>query len=91
MGPRKKPSDNVQIDCFDNERLHRSILSACLCVGRPEGQAEATANNVCKDVKEWIRERPEITTGDLRRMAEFYLKNYDPDAAYVYAQKHITI
>ncbi len=91
MHARKSLVGNDQIDSFDNDRLFKSVLSACLCVGRPEGQAEATANNVCKNVKEWIRERPEITTGDLRRMAEFYLKTYDSDAAYVYAQKHITI
>lgn len=80
-----------QIEQFDYERLKKSIIYACLSARRPEGQAESTAKIVCDGVVDWLKERPEVTSHDIRRITAKILENYDPEAAYLYSQHHITI
>jgi transcriptional regulator NrdR family protein len=80
-----------KINQFDCERLQKSVMKACLSARRPDGQAEATAKAVCKEVVKWLEQRPDITSNDLRRIAAKHLDHYDPEAAYLYAQTHITI
>ena len=87
----KNIKDDNQIEQFDRNRLHRSIMTACLSARRPEGQAEATAKAVCDGVEQWLKERPEVTSSDIRRIAASQLDAYDPEAAYSYLQRHITI
>lgn len=87
----KNIKDNNQIEDFDRDRLHHSIVTACLSARRPEGQAEATAKSVCDGVVEWIKQHPEVTSSDIRRIATGHLETFDPEAAYSYAQRHITI
>jgi len=76
---------------FVRAKLHDSIVAACLSVRTPEGQAETTANAVCENVINWLRQRPEVTSHDIRQVAARYLKSYHPEAAYLYEQHHITI
>lgn len=76
---------------FVRKKLHGSIVAACLSVRAPEGQAEATANAVCEGVISWLRQRPEVTSHDIRIVATRYLKSYHPEAAYLYEQHHVTI
>ena len=83
--------DNNEIESFDRNRLHKSIMKACLSARRPDGQAEATAKSVCNSVVEWLQQHPEVTSQDLRRIAAKYLETYDPEAAYLYTQSHIII
>lgn len=87
----KNIKDDNQIERFDYDRLHKSILTACLSARRPDGQAESTAKSVCDSVVEWIQQRPEVTSHDIRRVAAKSLETYDPEAAYLYIQTHITI
>lgn len=84
-------TDDVKITKFDRDRLHKSIMTVCFSARRPIGQARATASSVCDDVVEWIKSRPDITSHDLRRVAAISLENYDPEAAYLYSQHHITM
>ena len=76
---------------FIHKKLHDSIVAACLSVRAPEGQAEATADVVCKGVVSWLKQRPEVTSQDIRVIATRYLKKYHPEAAYLYEQHRITI
>ena len=78
-------------ESFVRKKLHDSIVAACLSVRTPEGQAETTANAVCESVISWLRQRPEVTSHDIRTVATRYLKSYHPEAAYLYEQHHITI
>ncbi len=87
----KNIKDDNQIERFDYDRLHKSILTACLSARRPDGQAESTAKSVCDNVIQWIKQRPDITSHDIRRIAAKSLESYDPEAAYLYIQTHITI
>lgn len=86
---RTKKSE--QINHFDHDRLKKSVMTACLSARRPDGQAEATAKAVTDEVVKWIKQRPDITSGDLRRITAKNLAHYDPEAAYLYTQTHITI
>ncbi len=76
---------------FDREKLHKSIVAACLSVRAPVGQAEKTAHAVCDEVIAWTKEHPEVTSHDIRITAARFLKRYHPDAAYLYQQNKITL
>lgn len=80
-----------QTERFMREKLHASIVAACLSVQTPEGQAETTAHAVCDAVIIWLQPHPEVTSHDIRIVAARHLKNYHPEAAYLYEQHRITI
>lgn len=76
---------------FSQEKLHASILAACLSVRTPVGQAEAIARAVSMSVITWLENKPEVTSQDVRRIAGKHLRTHHPDAAYIYEQHRITI
>lgn len=82
----ERPSED-----FDPRKLHASVLAACLSVRTPEGQADATANAVCDAVVEWLAEKPEVTSDDIRRKATEALASLHPDAAYLYKHHRLVI
>ena len=82
----KRPSEK-----FMREKLHKSIVAACLSVRTPEGQAELTADTICDAVIIWLEKRPEVTSADIRVVANRHLKTHHPEAAYLYEQHRITI
>lgn len=82
----KRPSER-----FARDKLHASIVAACLSVRAPEGQADNTAKLVCDGVIEWLASRPEVTSNDIRVVASRHLQRYHPEAAYLYEQHRITI
>ncbi len=76
---------------FDREKLHQSIVAACLSAGVPTGHAESIGRKVSEDVIIWLEERPEVTSHDLRRVAAKHLKTHHPDAAYLFEQHRSTL
>lgn len=82
----QRPSES-----FAREKLYNSVLAACLSVRTAPGQAESIARTVTDNVIEWLEERPEVTSHDLRRVAARHLKTHHPDAAYLYEQHRITL
>lgn len=86
-----KHGNRNQTERFVRERLHNSIVSACLSVRVPEGQAETIAHAVCDGVITWLRQRPEVTSQDIRTVATRHLKSHHPEAAYLYEQHHMII
>lgn len=75
---------------YVRDKLHRSIIAACLSVRSSEGSAETAADAVCKAIETWLKERPEVTSDDIRRVAARTLKIHNPEAAYFYTHhKHI--
>lgn len=77
-------------ESFQRDKLHRSIVAACLSAGTPKGQAETIAKNVTESVIGWLETRPEVTSHDLRRVASQHLTSHHPDAAYLYQHhRHI--
>lgn len=73
-------------EAFDPVKLHGSVLEACFSVRAFEGEAHAVAERVCKDVIDWIIDKTEVTSNDIRRIASEYLELYHSDAAYFYDQ-----
>lgn len=69
---------------YDERKLYASVYAACLSVRTPAGEAELTAERVCKDVAIWLNTKPEITSADLRRKASDHLHAYNPAATLIY-------
>lgn len=76
---------------FSRDKIRLSIVAACLSVRSPKGQAELIADEVCDAVIVWCRERPVVTSADLRRVAAIHLQRHHPDAAYIYEYHRNTI
>lgn len=79
-----KSGHGKQVEFFNEEKLHKSIVTACVSSGTPIGQAESIARRVVREFDEWLKNRPEVTSSDIRRAAARYLKTYHPDASYLY-------
>lgn len=71
---------------FNPDKLHRSIVAACLSVRTPEGQAKEIAQTVTLGVMNWCETKQVITSSDIRRQASKILQQFHPDAAYLYEQ-----
>lgn len=82
----KRPTET-----FEYKKLYSSILATCLSVQTPEGQAEATAKKVCDAVTDWLSDKPEITSEDIRRKAASVLAKYHSEAADLYKHHHMVI
>lgn len=78
-------------EAFQPEKLRASIEAACLSAQTAPGQAEMIAQRVVRDVSDWLENRPEVTSHDIRRAAGKTLKSHHPDAAYLYDQHRITL
>lgn len=78
-------------EIYEEEKLFKSILATCLSVKTPEGQAEATANKVCGAVTDWLSDKPEVMSDDIRRRAAGVLEKYHPEAAHLYKHHHLVI
>ena len=78
-------------EVFDREKLHKSLVAACLSSGAPAGHADSMATRVTDEVEKWLESRPEVTTNDLRRIASKALRTYHPDASYLYEHHRSTL
>lgn len=76
---RKKHTEH-----YSREKLHTSINAACLSVREYAGSAEITAEHVCQHVDEWLVDKLEVTSHDIRIAAARFLEQYNPSAALVY-------
>ena len=86
-----KHDGNRDSEQFSRDKLHKSIVAACLSVRTPVGQAEAIASAVAASVIAWLEDKPEVTSQDLRVVTAKHLHSHHPDAAYMYEQYRITI
>lgn len=86
-----KRSGSRPTESFSRDKLHKSILAACLSVRSPEGEAELTASRVCDAVGRWLELKPEVTSHDLRRKATETLEIHHPEAAYLYKHHRLVI
>jgi len=74
---------------YDERKLYASVYAACLCVRTPAGEAELTAEVICRTVEAWVASKTEITSGDIRRKAAQALQVFNPDAAYMYERHRV--
>ena len=78
-------------EAYMRDKLHASILAACLSVRSPEGEAEMTAKKVCLAVELWLATKPEVTSADLRRKASEALEKLHPEAAFLYKHHRLVM
>jgi transcriptional regulator NrdR family protein len=76
---------------FNADKLRSSIVAACVSCGVPAGHADSISRRITGQVAEWLQDRPEVTSEDLRRTAAHYLKTHHPDAAYLYEHHRSTL
>lgn len=76
---------------FKESVLFKSVVNACLSAGSSEGQAKSVAERVVGAVVAWLKDRPEVTTHDIRRVTARSLKVYHPDASYLYEHHRVTL
>lgn len=86
-----KSGSHKHPELFSRDKLHASIVSACLSSGTPTGHAESITRRVVDEVVVWLENRPEVTSADIRRIAARYLKTYHPDASYLYEHHRSTL
>lgn len=70
---------------FDIIKLHSSVVAACRTVHAPEGEAHLTAENVCRQVIDWLIGKPIVTSRDIESVTSKTLEKYHSDAAYIYS------
>jgi len=78
-------------ESYKRDKLHASVLAACLSVRSPEGEAEMTTNKVCDVVEKWLAAKPEVTSSDLRRKASEALEIHHPEAAFLYKHHRLVM
>jgi len=86
-----KRGNKRRSEAFDCAKLRRSIMATCHSLKTPEGQSHMIADAVCSHVIDWLENRPEVTSDDLRLVAARHLKIHHPEAAYIYEQHHMII
>lgn len=74
---------------YDERKLYASVYAACLSVRTPQGEAEITAEHICKDIQPWLNGKTEVTSAEIRIHAANHLTVYNPDAAYMYLRHRI--
>jgi transcriptional regulator NrdR family protein len=78
---KRSPGHN---EPYDERKLYASIYASCLGVRTPQGEAELTAERICKDILPWLEKKSEVTSADIRRKAAEHFTIYNPSAAYMY-------
>jgi transcriptional regulator NrdR family protein len=78
-------------ESYQRNKLHASVLAACLSVRSPEGEAEMIAKKVCDTVERWLGTKPEVTSGDLRRKAGDALEIHHPEAGFLYKHHRLVM
>lgn len=76
---------------FDKNKLYASIQAACLSVRSPHGMASTVADSVCAVVLDWCKNRPEVTSDDVRRVSANHLEQIHPEAAYLYKHHRLVL
>jgi transcriptional regulator NrdR family protein len=78
-------------ESYQRDKLHASVLAACLSVRSPEGEAETITQKVCDAVEKWLANKPEVTSSDLRRKASETLEIHHPEAAFLYKHHRLVM
>lgn len=74
---------------YDNRKLYASIYAAALAVREPAGSAELIAREVVEQVEDWLADKREVTSNDIRQQASRHLAVINPDAAIQYKHHRI--
>lgn len=59
----------AQSEYFEPEKMRQSIVATCISCGVPAGHADSISRRITEQVTEWLKDKPEVTSEDLRRTA----------------------
>lgn len=79
-----KSNTRHESEKFNPLKLHGSLMAACLSTRTLEGEASMIAQRTTEKVINWLANKVEVTSDDVRRVACANLQIYQPEAAYVY-------
>lgn len=77
-----KKTGGQQDFCWD--KLSTSIKKSCLAVGNQPAQAELFADQVCRQLRNWLTDKNEITSYDLCHQVKLILNDFNPEASDYY-------
>ena len=69
---------------YDEKKFYASVFSACFALREPSPTCELVAGKVTSELNEWIKDKHEVTSDDLRRKASEFLEFYNSDAAHIF-------
>ena len=69
---------------FDDRKIYGSVYAACLASYTDEEMAEATANLVTKEVKQWMGDKNQVTSHEIFNKVTDELEHLNKDAAFMY-------
>lgn len=73
-----------EVEKFNYKKLQKSLNKTFLIVKSPEGQSNEFVRKTLLEFAVWQRNKPEITSGDIRRQTADILQKIHTEAAYVY-------
>lgn len=73
-----------RIEVFDEQKVYASSYAACLSAHIPKERAEAICEAVVDDIKQWIQDKPEVTSNQLFHEITRSLEKINGDAAFMY-------
>ena len=69
---------------FDERKVYASIYAACLSAHVLQEEAESIASLVTREVKKWLADKDEVTSGQVSEQAGKELEHLNKEAAFMY-------
>ncbi len=72
------------LERFDERKVYASCYAACLSSHIPHNEAEKICNNVCREIKKWIKNKNKVTSNQIFKEVASKIKKFNKEAAYMY-------
>ena len=73
-----------EVERFDYKKLQKSLSETFSIVRSPEGQSNEFVRKTLLEFADWQKNKPEITSSDIRIQTGVILQKIHPEAAYIY-------
>ena len=71
---------------FDEKKVYGSVYAACASMHYSERKCEKTADEITRKIKNFVKNKKEIKSIDIRKKIESELKNKNKELAFFYEQ-----
>ena len=69
---------------FDERKVYASCFAACINAQMDKREAESCADKSSKEIKNWIKNKKEVTSTQIFKEIISILKKYNKEAAFMY-------
>ena len=69
---------------FDERKLYASVFATCLSAHVKHEEAESIANLVCREIKKWLTNKAEVSSGEIFKQTGEELKHLNKEASFMY-------